>query len=863
MWKSGDGGASWKRIESGLAKENDKDKEPHEMGRIGLAIAPSKPDWVYAIVEAQGKAGGVYRTTNGGGNWDKRSDYVSSSPQYYQHLVVDPRVETRLYSLDTWLQTSDDAGKTFKKLGEKTKHVDNHAMWIDPRNTDHLIVGCDGGVYETWARGESWQWSANLPLAQFYRVALDQAQPFYNLYGGAQDNNTVGGPSRTLSVNGIVNSDWSITWGGDGFQSQVDPADPNTVYSESQHGDLVRFDRRTGEQLSIQPQPEAGEPALRWNWDSPLLLSAYAPHRLYFAAQRLFRTDDRGSSWRPISPDLTLQIDRNKLKVMNRIWSVDAVAKNASTSFYGSIVALAESPANEKLLAVGTDDGLVWITSDGGEAWRKIEKFPDVPEQTLVSRLVLSRHQQGTLYAAFDNHQQGDFKPYVLRSTDLGKSWSSIAGDLPARGTVFALVEDDQRPGLLFAGTEFGLFFTVDGKNWIQLKGGMPIIQVRDLAIQRRESDLVAATFGRGFYILDDYSPLRAVTPELLEKEAVVFPVRRAFEFVPAKPLGLREKGFNGDSFFTAPNPPAGASFTWYLRDELTSSKKARHKAERELEKAGKDTPYPGWDALRAEDREEDPAIVLTITDEAGAVVRRITGPAGAGFQRANWDLRYPPFSPVNLKAEEPNLFEDPPKGPLASPGTYSMQLARRVRGELQPLGDPQKFEARPPGAAALPVVEQAALLAFEQKTGRLQRAVLGAVKSAEETQGRIDHLEQALTDTPRADARLVAELRSVKLRLRDLQETLTGDATIAKRNEPVPPSIVGRVQDVVSGHWNTTGAATATQQRNYQIAAAAFAPVLEKLRSLVASDLARIESAAEAAGAPWTPGRLPEWKPE
>ncbi len=505
IWKTTDGGTTWKRLENGLPKE--------DLGRIGLAIAPSKPDVVYAVIEAANKAGGFFRSTDQGGSWEKRSPYVSGGPQYYQELFVDPKIETRVYSMDTWMQVTEDGGKTFRKVGETFKHVDNHVLWIDPEDTDHLLAGCDGGLYESFDRGTTWAWFENLPLAQFYKVGLDEAVPFYSLYGGTQDNNTVGGPSRTRTTHGIVNADWFITLGGDGFQTVVDPKDPNIVYSQAQHGVLARYDRRTGETVDIQPQPEEGEPSLRWNWDSPLIISPHSSTRLYFAANRIFRSDDRGDTWRAVSGDLTRQTDRNKLKVMGRVYSVDAVAKNASTSFYGNIVALAESPRKEGLIAAGTDDGLIQISEDGGSSWRAIGTFPGVPDESYVSRTVFSRHDAATMYAAFDNHKKGDFKPYVLASFDTGRTWRSIAGNLPERGTVYALAEDAVVPELLFAGTEFGVFFTRDrGTTWNPLKGGLPTIQVRDLAIQERENDLVLATFGRGFYILDDYRALRSAS---------------------------------------------------------------------------------------------------------------------------------------------------------------------------------------------------------------------------------------------------------------------------------------------------------------------------------------------------------------
>jgi len=851
IYKSTDGGRTWRKLTRGLPTG--------DIGRIGLAVSPVKPDVVYALIEAEGDQSGFYRSEDGGENWEKRSGYRTASPQYYQEIFADPHRFDRVYLMDVHLMVTEDGGRTFQRVKERYKHVDNHALVFDPQDPDHLLVGCDGGLYETFDRGETWRFFANLPITQFYKVCVDYAEPFYNIYGGTQDNNTQGGPSRTLSIHGITNSDWFVTLGGDGFKPQVDPTDPNIVYSQYQYGGLVRYDRRTGERIDIQPQPEEGEPPLRWNWDSPLLISPHNPKRLYFAANRVYRSDDRGDSWRPISPDLTRKIDRNRLKVMGRIWSVDAVAKHHATSFYGTIVSLTESPLQEGLLYVGSDDGLICITEDGGRTWRKIDTFPGVPPMTYVADLEASRHDPDTVYAVFNNHKMGDFKPYILKSTDRGRTWVWVAGDLPERGSVWSIAEDHEREGLLFAGTEFGIFFTIDGGNhWIRFQGGLPVCAYRDLEIQRRQNDLVAASFGRGFYILDDYTPLRLVSEKLLEQEAVLFPVKDALMYIPRRPLGWREKASQGDGFFTAPNPPFGAVFTYYLRDDLLTKRMKRRKAEREIERAGGDVAQPSWDELRAEDREEPPQIFLAVLDKNGRVIRRLRGSTKAGIHRVAWNLRYPPTSPYTKRSpEEANRAE----GPLAAPGTYAVRLERRVDGKITVLTKPQSFRAVPLGVRALSAADRTELLAFHKQTAKLQRAVFGALRSVQETQTQLEALRGALDDTPGAPASLLREVRLLLRRLADIRTALSGDETLRRRHVPTAPSIVQRVQRLVGIQWVSSARPTQTQKRSYQIAAKQFKEVLGKLKRLVEADLERLKQKAEEAGVPWTPGRLPAWR--
>ncbi|MBN2354644.1 glycosyl hydrolase, partial [candidate division KSB1 bacterium] len=824
IYKSEDAGKTWKKLTNGLPKG--------DVGRIGLALSPVNPDVLYAVIELPEYKGGFYRSTDRGASWEKRSDYKSSSPQYYNELFCDPKDVDRVYSMDVFLKVTNDGGKTFHNLGGKYKHVDDHAMWIDPDDTDHYIVGSDGGIYESFDRAATWNYKPNLPVTQFYRVEVDYSLPFYYVYGGTQDNATLGGPSRTISSSGIVNSDWFVTTSGDGFYTRIDPKNPNIVYSESQYGVLVRYDRKTGEQVGIQPKEEKGDPALRWNWDSPLIISPHKHTRLYFAAQRLFRSEDRGDSWTPISGDLTRQLDRNQLPVMDRIWSIDAVSKNASTSQFGNIVALSESPIKEGLIYVGTDDGLIQITENGGQSWRKIEKFPGISGVAYVSRIEASLHDANTVYAAFDNHKNADFKPYILKSIDAGKSWKSISSNLPANGPVYALAEDHVNPNLLFAGTEFGVFFTIDGGiKWIRLKGGLPTIAAKDIALQRRENDLVLGTFGRGFYVLDDYTPLRLLTAGDLEKEAVLFPTREALMYIESRPLGMKGKGFQGASYYTADNPPFGATFTYYLKDEYKTKKKQRQEKEAEIIKKGGTPRIPSWDELRAEDAEEEPAIILTVTDAAGNVVRRLSGKNARGFNRVSWDLRYAATTPTELPKPSDNPFDEGEQGVLALPGAYRVALAKRICGVTTELAAPMPFTCVVLGTPSLPAADRDALLAFQSRVGELQRAVMGAVRLVNEVRNRLPLWKKALHDTPGAPSRLIDDVAAIDTTSREILRALTGDRTMRSRNVDVPPAINDRVQGIVYDQWLSTSAPTATHRRAYEIAAGEFAPVLARVK--------------------------------
>jgi photosystem II stability/assembly factor-like uncharacterized protein len=880
LWRSVDAGKTWNKVAGGIPAG--------ELGRIGLAYALQNPSIIYAQIEANEGRGGLYRSTDNGITWEKRNS-SDSQGQYYAHVVVDPEDSDRVYIMNVNISVSNDGGRTLASLPSRFKHVDNHEIWIDPKNNSRYLVACDGGVYETFDKGDNWVFKANLPVPQFYDIAVDEDAPFYHVYGGTQDNYSFGCPAKTKNAHGISNTDCFVTMGGDGFYSRVDPKDPNTIYANMQHGGMVRFDRRTGERVGIQPQPAKGDPPMRWNWDAPLLISPHSNTRLYFGPQRLYRSDDRGDTWRPISPDLSRQLDRNALPVMGKVWGADAVQKNVSTALYGNISAIAESPKQEGLIYVGTDDGLVQVTEDGGKNWRKIDKIDGVPQDSYVQRIVASQHDVGTVYIAFENHQNGDFKPYLIKSSDKGKSWVSISGNLPETGGVYAIAEDHVNPKLLFAGTEFGLYFTpIGGEKWIKLNGGLPTIQVRDLAIQKHENDLVLGTFGRGIYILDDYSPLRSVTPELMQQESALFPVRTAYSYLPATPLGSAGKSFQGEAFWTAPNPPFGAVVTYNLKDGYRTKRQDRQQRERDAARKNETAPYPTPDQLRAEAEEEAPAIIISVADASGKMVRRFDGPAARGIHRVAWDLRGPaptagpstatrPTSrPSAANAatagrgdagsggpeggdEEEDMGFRRPTGPLLLPGKYTVTVAKRVDGVVTPLPGSQTFEVVSEGVSARE--DRVSLLDFQEKLSKLQKAMTAAEQSATEARTRLDAIVRAIDATPTLSPKLREDARGLEKRLAEITRALRGDTVMRARQEATPASIAERVQSAAGSLRLTTGHPTKTAMENYQIASDELAAEIPKLRRLIETDIRAIEKLLDAAGAPPTPGRLPDWK--
>jgi photosystem II stability/assembly factor-like uncharacterized protein/phage shock protein A len=856
LHKSTDGGKTWRRVRTGLPGG--------EVGRIVIAFSPAQKGLVYAKVESSGQPVAIYASLDSGDSWERRGN-VQAQPMYYENIHPDPKDPDRLYVPSVQTQISEDGGRTFTGLGERNKHVDNHVVWIDPDNTNHLLEGCDGGLYESWDRGRLWRHFANLSVTQFYNVEVDNASPIYNVYGGTQDNSTLGGPSRSKGPDGATNNDWWIVTGGDGFVARIDPNDPNIIYGESQYAGIVRLDRRTSERVSIRPAEGKGESALRFNWETPFIISPHSPTRLYLGANRLFRSDDRGNTWKPVSPDLTRQTDRNLLPVMGRVWSPEAVAQHQSTATWGNISALSESRRREGLIYVGTDDGVVQFSYDGGATWRRSETPPGLPDYksygVYVQRLFASKIDENTVYALWDNTKNGDFKPYIYKSTDRAASWTSIAGDLPGNHPTLAFAEDHVNRDLLFVGTEFGLFFTVDGgRKWTRLRNNLPTIPVRDMAIQERENDLVLATFGRGFYVLDDYSPLRALSAANFQKEGMIFPTRPAV--IEVAETG-RSRGSQGEALWMAENPPQGATITYWIRDAARSLRQQRQDAARAAEQKKAAPSYPTQAEITAEEDEEAPVTLLTVSDSGGRVVRRMTVPGGRGIHRFSWNLRGAP-------ATLPPAGGGPGgggggggfgggggQGAFVPPGTYRLALSRRSGGTVTALGEPQTITVTAdPGLSITPAMRTTSL-EYQDRVNRLQRSYQAAQEQADDVKARTAAIRRAVVDSS-ADLKLLDQAGALDRRALLLQRSLRGDETIRGDESGSASTIQSRVNSAVAGARGLSGMPTGTQQQNYTIASEDLATVIKQLQALE-TELSKFESQLDAAGVPHTPRRRPQ----
>jgi photosystem II stability/assembly factor-like uncharacterized protein len=851
IYKSSDGGDSWRRLNTGLPKNH--------MGKIGIAVTPSDARLVYATIEANNKEKGFYRSNDKGESWEKLNSYISggTGPHYYQEIEASPNNPDLVYQMDVFLHVTRDGGENFNYLGTgREKHSDNHALWIDPDDDKHLIAGTDGGLYESYDEGLTWRHFSNLPISQFYKLGLDNSEPFYNIVGGAQDLGTLIGPSRTMNTEGIRNQDWYVPLGADGYESVFDPNDPNIAYMEIQQGLLHRLDRRSKEIINIQPQPEPTESPERWNWDSPLQISPHNSNRLYFGSQRLWKSDNQGHSWQAISKDLTTNTNRYELETIdNRVWSTDALYDTGAMSKYATLTAISESPKMEGLLYTGSDDGVIHVSENGGQKW--IQSYlPNVPKRSFINDIEASNHNSKTVFASADAHKLGDYRPYLFMSDNRGLTWKSITGDLPNKTIVWVIKQDFIDENLLFIGTEYGIYFSPNkGVNWVKLSTGVPTIAFRDIELHSRDNDLVGASFGRGFYVFDDYSPLRNINEVLINNSNTLFAVRDAWWYIPNTPMQAKGMPSQGTSNFKADNPPFGALFTYLINELPKNSTTERQDEEKLLEDKNSNIPFPGWSELFEEEQDDKPQVLLSVSDAGGNSIRWIKGISAKGLHRVNWDLRLPPPNPINLSQP---AFKPPwvgnPQGPLVAPGKYGVTLYMLHNGKLNKLADTQMFTIKP-----VPTTIQntnfEVIAQFQVKTSELLRQVLSVGKKLDEASKRIKFMNAALLEISGLRPKLFADLKQLETSLADLKMRMYGNPIRQRLNESSTPTFQSRIWNVVSGHWDTRQNPTETQRRNIEIAENEF-DEFRKVLSTYLSNLKIFEEAMESAGAPYTPGR-------
>lgn len=841
LHKSTDGGETWKKLTKGIPKSN--------LGKIGLTMSPFNSDVIYAAIELDRTKGGVFMSTNRGESWSKQSDAVSggTGPHYYQELIASPHQEGTLYFMNNSALVSKDHGKTFSKMSRSNQHSDSHVVVFKKSDPNYLLFGTDGGLFESFDGTKSWKYIENLPITQYYKLAVDDAFPFYNVYGGTQDNGSHVGPSQTQSTKGILNGDWSKTLGADGAQTATEPGNPNISYGEFQQGVLWRIDKLTGESVFIQPQPREGDPYERFNWDAPILVSTHKPSRIYVASQRVWKSENRGDDWTPISKDLTLNQERITFPMYGKQQSWDNAWDVGAMSNYNTITSLAESPKQEGLLYAGTDDGIIQVTENGGTTWQKISlnTIKGLPKTPFVNDVRADLFDANVVYAVLDNHKNGDYKPYVIKSSDKGKSWKLINGNLPSKLLTWRLVQDHVKKDLLFLAAEDGIYFTSNGgTNWIKLKGGAPTISFRDLTIQRRENDLVAASFGRGFFILDDITPLREFDSSMLKSEATLFSIKPAYWYKQTSGFGSQ-----GDGEYSAKNPPFGANFTYFMPEKLKSLKDIR----KEKEKKG-NTNFPGWQALENETNQNKPSILLIIKDSNGKVVNTVKGTNKKGFNRVNWNLTYPNKSGERLTVPE-NRNSFGRRGIMATPGTYTVSLVKRVDGVTTSLQEPKEFKVVPMYDGTLPRKSFEEMNAFRGEVFSFQQDLTATNLMLSNNIKRIDAMKRAADKANNPTTDLQQKINSARIQLLAINKLLHGNETkgeIGERSNLTPNNgnRIGRM--ALSNTYGPTG----NQKDSFNRAQKQLSEVKQQLQNITNNVLPALELDLKKAGAPWIEGQ-------
>jgi len=785
LHKSTDGGKTWRRLARGLPEG--------DLGRIGLAIASSRPGTVYAFVESRTTA--LYRSDDAGESWRTPAEgeapfLVRARPFYFSNIAVDPSDHQRVYVPSLFLSVSSNGGRSFETLGlGGTMHPDHHAIWINPRDPQHLVIATDGGVYASRDWGATWDFASALPVGQFYHVSVDLQRP-YRVYGGLQDNGSWSGPSRALGATRIRSRDWINVGIGDGFHVFPDPRDPSIVYSEYQGGQVRRLNLRTGEMKDIRPRPAETDPEFRFNWNAAFATSPSDSRTLYLGAQFLFRSRNGGETWERLSGDLTTNDpEKQKQRQSGGLTSDNTTAENFCT-----IVTVAESPLEPGLIWVGTDDGQLQVSRDAGGSWAKVNAGgAGVPAGTWVSMIEAGRHRPGVAFAAFDGHRTGDMTPYLAMTEDYGRTWRSIADGLD--GFVHAIRQDPVKPDLLFAGTEFGLFASLDrGKTWMRI-ASLPRVAVYDLAVHPRDHDLVVATHGRGMQIIDDISPLRGLTPSVMEKAVAVLPSRPAVQSVPAV---LQD--FPGDGDYSAPNPPDGAYITYYL--------KTRH--------------IFG-------------TLTIEILDAGGKVVQTLPAGSRQGLNRVFWNMRLP----APKSAAAPGLGARALAGPMVPEGRYTIRITRGgdvATGTIDLRPDP--LGNHPPAARQQRQQTLLALYRMQADLAYIGDATLGVRDQLRARAAALKNVA-AGADVARASEELAGALDALHRTLVDRTGILTA----------ADPQLRERVIDLYSSVLSYGGAPTSVQLGYSDRLTRELADRLRDFEALTGTRLAQLNDRLAAAG--------------
>lgn len=837
IYKTVDGGATWKKLTKGLPYENGGD-----VGRIGLDIYRKDSNIVYAIV--QHEKGGTYRSEDKGETWKKMGD-TNPRPSYYSQIRIDPNNDLRIWELGAQMFYSEDGGKTFSTQRVKGIHGDFHAMWIDPADSNHVLTGCDGGIHWSYDNGRTWDFLNTIAIGQFYEVGLDNEKP-YKICGGLQDNGSWCGPSASLTRDGIINSDWTLMPGGDGFYARIDYAEPWIVYTESQDGHISRRDEHTGQQREIMPEAKAGEPHYRFQWNSPMEVSVHDHAVLYYGGNYLFKSTDHGDSWTRLGGDLTTGADRNKLQIFGKTPDKSTLSRHDGVEEYPTITTLSESPLTANVLWVGTDDGNLQVSRDGGKTWKNVAgRAPGVPKGTYVTRVVASKYAEGAAFVTFDGHRTDDYNVYLFQTSDYGENWKAIRNGIPdSAGTLHVVREHPRSANVLFAGTEFGLWISWDhGANWTALKNNFPTVPVDDIEIQAQQNDLVLATHGRSIWIFDDLTPIEKFDAVVANSDLTFFAPRTATLF------DLRERRWSaGQKMFTGKNPPYGAILNYYLKaalppeapkagkDEKAKEEKvADEKAKAQVQK---ETTVVDEKAKPQERKEPAPAAgtvagaparaggeeaaaskegkaKISVYDKDGKLVREFDGPGKAGVNRANWDLRWnSPAVPTPEQLEAAAAgFDFGPRGPLAEPGEYTIKIKAAGKEESQKViveDDPRLQISAADRAARSEAIQQLYAMA---KTADKDRKLIVGIKD-----GLKAAREQWKKDADKPDAPKIPD--DIKKAADELQKKVDAIAEKFAREreglgnagpafewkpEPLPQQVQGLLRDL-DGFWAAPG---------------------------------------------------------